>query len=245
MSGTIAVNGNAVYGAFELKKLYPKYYTAGVTIAVLVHLLLIGVYILYNGLNPNFNKIIPGKPISIREYNPIFFSDPPIDVTSIKGSPSIPKNGIPIPAPGGQASKDETIPDQRTLSQLGYEPGESTGIRPIPDYTEIVIDDTPIKDPGLDEFIPVEKYPELVFNQKPEYPALAVKAGITGKVTLRVLVDKEGKPKRAVVILSDSELLNQNAINAAMKSVFTPALQNTHPIEVWVSLSYRFTLENR
>ena len=66
-----------------------------------------------------------------------------------------------------------------------------------------------------------------------------------GKVTLKVLVDKEGKSKRAVVILSDSEILNQNAIIAAMNSVFTPALQNNHPIAVWVCLTYRFTLENK
>jgi outer membrane biosynthesis protein TonB len=38
-------------------------------------------------------------------------------------------------------------------------------------------------------------------------------------------------------------LFNQAALDAAMKSAFTPALQNNHPIAVWIVLPYRFTLQ--
>ena len=48
----------------------------------------------------------------------------------------------------------------------------------------------------MDAFVAVaEKYPEMVVPVKPEYPEIAKRAGITGKVYVKVLVDKEGKPK--------------------------------------------------
>jgi protein TonB len=96
----------------------------------------------------------------------------------------------------------------------------------------------------MNSFTAVEKYPEMVVSAKPDYPEIAKRAGITGKVYVKVLVDKEGRPKKAVVIKTDSDLFNQPAIDAAMKSAFTPALQNNHPIAVWIVLPYRFTLEN-
>ena len=83
----------------------------------------------------------------------------------------------------------------------------------------------------------------MVVSVKPEYPEIAKRAGITGRVFVKVLVDKEGKPKRAVVIKTDSDLFNDAAIAAAMKSAFTPALQNNHPIAVWIVLPYKFQLQ--
>ena len=182
MSGTIAVKGNSVYGAYELKKLYPKYYTAGVTFAVLVHLLLIGVYFLYNGLNSNYNnKIIPFKPIiNIRDVNLTPLFDSPVSANNTPGLTLKSKYGIPIPVPKDQAQNNETFPSRPELSHIGTALIEGNGIGQIPGSGNIVIEEPAIKDPGIDEFIPVEKYPELVVDRKPEYPILAVKAGITG-----------------------------------------------------------------
>jgi TonB family protein len=99
--------------------------------------------------------------------------------------------------------------------------------------------------PGMDESVKVDEHPKFVNIVQPEYPEEAKKNKITGKVYLKVLVDKEGIPQKAVVIKTDNTLFNQPAINATMKSKFTPALLNKEPIAVWVVLPYKFTLDEK
>ncbi|MDP2035847.1 MAG: TonB family protein [Ignavibacteria bacterium] len=109
----------------------------------------------------------------------------------------------------------------------------SPGVR-APSYDET--------DPDIDAYIKVEKFPEMISPATPDYPEEAKKNKITGKTFVKVLIDKEGNPKKAVVIKSQNELFNQPAVDAALKSKFTPALQGGKPIAVWIVLPYRFTL---
>lgn len=97
-------------------------------------------------------------------------------------------------------------------------------------------------DPDIDAKVEVEKLPDMIEASKPAYPEEAKKNNITGKTFVKVLIDKEGNPKKAVVIKSQNELFNQPAVDAAMKSKYTPALQGGNPIAVWIVLPYRFTL---
>ena len=99
------------------------------------------------------------------------------------------------------------------------------------------------EDPGINEFVKVEKLPEIVEAAKPDYPEAAKKAGIEAKVFVKVLVGKDGNPKKAVVIKSENEIFNQSAIDAAMKSKFTPAINKGEKIAVWVVLPYKYILE--
>ena len=101
------------------------------------------------------------------------------------------------------------------------------------------------EDPDINTFVQAEKLPEMIESAKPEYPEIAKKAGILGKVFVKVLVDKEGSPKKAIVIKSESELFNQSAIAAAMKSKFSPAIQGGKPIAVWIVLPYKFSLDDK
>ena len=112
-------------------------------------------------------------------------------------------------------------------------------------YGEIVPPPSNAKvgDPDINDFILVEKYPEMTKEVKPEYPEIAKRAGITGKVFVKVLVDKEGTPKKAIVMKSDSELFNQSAVDAALKSKFTPAINKGEAIAVWIVLPYKFALD--
>lgn len=98
------------------------------------------------------------------------------------------------------------------------------------------------EDPGINEFVKVEKLPEMIEAAKPDYPEAAKKAGIEAKVFVKVLVDKEGNPKKAIVIKSENEIFNQSAVDAAMKSKFTSAVNKGEKVAVWVVLPYRYTL---
>lgn len=102
-----------------------------------------------------------------------------------------------------------------------------------------------IREPGINDFVQADKLPEMIEADKPVYPEEAKKNGITGKVFVKILIDTIGAVKKAVVIKSDHELLNQPAIDAAVKSKFTPAYNAGKPIAVWIVLPYRFTLDGK
>jgi protein TonB len=100
-------------------------------------------------------------------------------------------------------------------------------------------------EPSAYDFVPVEKEPYIDIKElqrKVVYPELAKRAGIEGKVNIRVLVGKNGVPKKNLIESTDSELLNDAAVKAVMSSVFTPAIQNNQPIDCWVSIPIVFRL---
>ncbi len=66
-----------------------------------------------------------------------------------------------------------------------------------------------------------------------------------GTVYLKLWVDREGKVRKAVVLKSDADVLEQPAIDAAMQFVFTPAMQHNGPVSVWVSIPFRFNLRGQ
>ena len=244
MSETLALKKNGgVYGAFELKKLYPRNYAIGVTVATLLHLLLVASYYIYQEITRDDFDNAPtvGRVLKYSELGPppsITNEAPP--QISLAGPVAPPTVGVPVPVPDEQAPPEATIATQQEMSQQ-QAPALASDLGGQATITQDIKIESD-EEPGMDAFIAVEKYPEMVVSVKPEYPEIAKRAGITGKVFVKVLVDKEGKPRRAVVVKSDSDLFNEAAIAAAMKSAFTPALQNNHPIAVWIVLPYKFQL---
>lgn len=99
------------------------------------------------------------------------------------------------------------------------------------------------EEPDINTFIQAEKMPEMIESVKPAYPEIAKRAGIEGKVFVKVLLGKKGNPKKAVVIKSENEIFNQAATDAALKSKFSPAMDKGNPIAVWIVLPYKFELD--
>lgn len=239
-----------IYGAFELKKLYPKNFSKGLTVAVIIHAILISIYFIVVELGKEKTDNIPmvrmikysdlGPPPTIQE------TAPQVAVSAANVRPTV---GIPVPVPDADVSPEQTIADQKELSSMSTPViTEQTDAGNVQITKDITIDE-PVKqqmdnEPGMDEFVAVEQYPEPVVTAQPKYPDLAQKAGIQGVTYVKILVDKDGKPKKAVVIKTDSEMFNEAAVEAAMKFVFKPAIQNNKPIAVWVAIPFRFKLTN-
>lgn len=99
---------------------------------------------------------------------------------------------------------------------------------------------------GLDvpppDFIEVEKEPAVISKKDPVYPELALRAGIEGKVWVKVWVDTKGRARMVSVLKSDNEIFNHSAIEAAKQFVFTPAYLHGNPVSVWVSIPFKFKL---
>ena len=113
------------------------------------------------------------------------------------------------------------------------------------DKREVKIDTKEVE-PAPDEFVAVEKEPgvDLAKLQKSIiYPDLARRAGVEGRVIVRVLVGPDGKARKYFVESSDHELLNQSALDAIKNyGQFTPAIQNGQSIICWVSIPITFRL---
>jgi protein TonB len=91
-------------------------------------------------------------------------------------------------------------------------------------------------------FRPVQIEPRVVLSVTPDYPRLAVETGLEGKVWVKIWLDHSGKPRKAVILKGDAEVLNEAALAAAMKFIFTPAIMNDRPVSVWVAIPFSFKL---
>jgi protein TonB len=174
---------------------------------------------------------------------------PPPSIANTEIAPAVavasaarPTVGIPVPVPDADVAPEATIASQTELSQQVSNIPEITGEgADIQIEQDIQIDDYG-DNPDMDAFIPVEKLPQPIKQPTPKYPELAQRAGLEGTVWVKILVNKEGVPVRAVIQKSDAEVFDESAIEAAMNSVFTPAVMNNGPITCWVSIPYRFRL---
>ncbi len=240
---TFVMGNNSEYGAFELKKLYPKNFGMGLTIAILIHLFLIGTYIFIQAITKdNDNDIATVRILKYSELGPPPSLDKNVAQQIKVQAPTIKPNiGIPKPVPDAQAPKEQTIATQQEMNQVAAPVGEGSGGN-VKITQDLKVQAPTDQEPGINEFIPVEKEPQVVKSVQPVYPELAKRAGVEGTVWVKILVDKKGKPLKAVVIKSDSDVFNQPAKNAAMQFIFTPAIQHKAPVMVWVVVPFKFKL---
>lgn len=97
--------------------------------------------------------------------------------------------------------------------------------------------------PEPDEFVPVEVYPEMIRETKPQYPQEAVDNGWEGVVWVKVLVDKEGTVRRVELGKSSGyPCLDNAALEVAWQNLFKPGIHNGQPVAVWVSYKVLFSL---
>jgi protein TonB len=150
-----------------------------------------------------------------------------------------PSIGVPVPVPDAEITEEQTFASQQEMSQMTAPvAGEGTGGDSLSiDVGDFVVED----EPGMDEFVAVEVSPVPIKKVEPTYPDLARKAGVEGKVFVKVLVDKEGKVKKAAIMMGP-DIFHESAITAAKQWVFKPAIQRDKPIAVWVALPFHFKL---
>ncbi len=227
---------NTAYGRTELRRLYEFHWLVGFFIAVGLHVALLRIF-------PTEYKteVVPPTNcptfVDLRPYE----APPMINVGNGSKIQSTIKVGIPVPSPVQVDDFQEK--DEIPLGPFGSagEEGSGEGDAGGGNGGTIPVENSDIVIP-----VPlylVEKEPQVVRIEKPEFPPLAVKAGIEGTVWVKVLVDKEGHPTETQLIKSTHEIFEEPALAAAQKFLFTPAYMTGGPVSVWVSLPFRFTLK--
>ena len=94
------------------------------------------------------------------------------------------------------------------------------------------------------DFVEVEQQPRPIEGNTPapKYPEVARRAGIEGTVWVKIWIDEQGNPRKAVLLKSDAEILNQTSLDTAMKWKFKPAVLKGKPVAVWVSIPFKFKM---
>jgi periplasmic protein TonB len=236
--------GESQHSRTELKNVFHRNFVKGMIISILLHAAVIGTYYAIEYLGSE--EDIPTVGVRILKYSDL---GPPPSISAIPPPPSVamasavkPSIGVPVPVPDAEATSDQTIATQAELSATpspALEQGNADGHVQV--QQDIVIAD---EDPGMDAFIAVEKQPQIVKRVIPIYPDMAMRAGLEGTVWVKILVDKDGVPRKAIVIKSTAELFNESAVAAAMGFLFTPAVMNNGPVKVWVAIPFKFVLKD-
>ncbi len=237
------------YGAFEMKASYQKNMLIGNLSVILLTLTVVSLFWIIS-LFVTPSVIVPPTHVESDGTLPNLLDQIKIDRSRIKG----PKKEIQvrvgaIPNPisdeefiddevpvlvsvdtyaGGDGSDNEI---DNTIYNSGgnfdYGSGDDGGIYP-----------------GETDFVPFEREPEMYYYKQPDYPRLCKLAGIEGVVTIKVLIGKDGLVIKAKVARSSGvEALDDAALKASKYNKFSPALQNSIPIALWVSYKVTFTIE--
>ena len=100
--------------------------------------------------------------------------------------------------------------------------------------------------PAVTGFTPkeVDVKAEILSKPEPGYTREARRAGIQGNVVLKVLLLPNGKIDRVRVVRRVPYGLTENAIRAACKIKFKPAVKAGAEVPQWITVEYAFRLAN-
>ncbi|MCH6575726.1 MAG: energy transducer TonB [Bacteroidetes bacterium] len=147
--------------------------------------------------------------------------------------PPPPKPPIPIEAPSDDVLEDIEIEDTEIDFEAEIE-------APPPPKEEIEEEPT--------YFVAVEEMPAPIggikaIQEKIVYPEIAKRAGVEGKVYILAFVNEQGEVTKAQVIKGIGAGCDEAALNAVLKTRFTPGKQRGKPVKVQVSLRIVFKLK--
>lgn len=230
------------YGAFEMKARYQRNFLMGTLATLAMVALIVGIAWAVSSLGEEEAFDAPSvviKTVADLGPPPSIARKPP-QVQVVQPQVAAPKVGIPKPVADEQVvDEDVVIATQEELAEIS-----APSITDQAGGDDIVVDIAE-EDfiPAPDDFVPVEIYPEMIYEEKPIYPRLAEQAGITGRVWVKALVDEQGNVMKAMVgKTSGTESLDKAAVDAALKCKFKPGIQNQRPVKVWVTYKVDFTL---
>jgi protein TonB len=247
------------YGAAELKDFIAKNTYKGFifTTSLLILLMLI-YYIVLKTQEAARNAVVPMAPIvkiSLEDLPPqdqeALEATPPPQMIVNTGPAS--RAGTPIAVPDAQITADmkdfAKMDELSRASSVGGDGVDVGGFSPNIDLdrnNRVAIKKQVEEEPDIDAFIAVEKDPQVDLGKLQKsivYPDMARRAGIEGRVIVRVLVGADGKARKTVIEDTDNVMLNDAAITAINNyGLFTPAVQNGQPITCWVSIPITFRL---
>ena len=240
------------YGAFEVQKLIKIFTLRGFYYVIVFLLLVIILVFAFASRETTFYKS-PYRSIARLDMidAPVDAEAPPPPPPDIVIQGTLAQAGNPVPVPDALVAPDQVFASVDEISTSSSQIGdaESMNIDDLP--TDAGLNVQKEEEPSPDEFIVTDQdYNDVVsrvlgdLQRRVVYPEMARRAGVEGRVSVKVLIGKDGRPKpgRTIIEETASELLNPAAVKAIMAQVFPPATQNGQPVEVWVVIPIVFRL---
>jgi TonB family protein len=98
-------------------------------------------------------------------------------------------------------------------------------------------------DQAPDCILPMEEPPEPLTPIQPIYPTKAMLSKLEGRVIVKVLIDKYGKPLKGKVLKNfGTNVFDKAAIQAVTSVQYKPAMMEGKPINVWMAIPLSFKL---
>ncbi len=235
------------YGSFEVKKWIGPYLIRGLAISVIIHALVIAAPYIISAIRGE--EVIPPMPRRVFDMSTLLqlhTQDNAVEQLRI-AQPKLaqPKNPKVIAVPEDQVPVEQALPLTQTEIKAQVSASSDTALDIKPgEKIEIKDDLAGEAIPDMGTFVPFEVLPQPLeaTNPKPVFPELARTAGLTGKVTVNVYVDKHGDVKKWKIIKAVPKGLGfeEEVEKVIGKWKFTPALQQGNPVGVWVAVPVNF-----
>jgi protein TonB len=244
-------NRNKEYGAYQLRKRYPRVLFAGVIVSVLIGC---SAVILPFIIKPNDEKVLSAgsRFVQMRLDN----LKPPEEEIYIPPAPPPPESGkmqeiikyiapeivdTILSAQNTIAATDEILSQsENTLSELtGSGPGDEllSGEGTAEEEPYFLVEVMPTFRGG--DF---NKFRDWIYNRT-NYPQAAIDAKIEGTVYLTFIVEKDGTVSNVTVLKGVNPLLDEEAVKVISESPkWSPGLQRGQPVRVRFQIPVSFTL---
>lgn len=241
------------YGAYQLRRDYPRHLGIGLTIISTLALLLIFSPMIARNLGWLPKEALRGTLVDLKPD-----IAPPIEEADTRIEPPPPPEE-PVPLKSIAFQIPEPTPDAADTSSIHeievLQAAPNISLRNVDGIDDVIFRDevvgeipNVIVDQGITEdiFITVEEEPKAVnlddVRKLIGYPTMAVDATIQGTVVVRILVDQKGRYKQHKVVAPVHPLLSREVERHIHLLKFTPAIQGGKPIAFWVNVPFRFKL---
>ncbi len=210
----------------NLRRKYPLFAQAGLIVSLLLLILAFNVNL--RG-DDSFEIVMPEQEVVQMEE---------IQQTKqIQKPPPPPRPPVPVEVPD-----DEILEDDELDLDASLDIDEVMDLPPPPPPAE----DEEEAEPEI--FVIVETMPDLIgglaaIQKKINYPPIAKKAGVEGRVIVQFVVDEKGDVVDPVVVRGIGAGCDEEAIRAVSQAKFTPGKQRGKPVKVKMSLPITFKLK--
>ncbi len=249
------------YGAYDLRKSGKKFLSRAALAALCLFLLGTAAPKIIYMINPPEDEYLAEKAKRLSMEDLLLLPPPPPLEEEPPPPPDIPPPQLEqiefkVPEP---ATDDEVL-DTATMHEIEELEETNVGLEDVKgdtagyqfdfddddgDFAEITA--PPPDDPDPYAFIAAEKQAVPVNLEEIKkligYPKAAKDAEIEGQVVLRVLVGRDGKYKKHLVIKSAHNILTKAVEQHISHLQFTPAIQGKEPIQLWVNIPFVFKLQ--
>ncbi len=161
-----------------------------------------------------------------------------IQTKQVETPPPPPRPPVPVEVPNDEIIEDQIIDLDAELDL----DGPMDVPPPPPDQKEE-------EEEEEDFFVVVEQMPEPIggiakIQNSVNYPEMARRAGIEGRVTVQFIVNEQGNVENAKVVRGIGGGCDEEALKAVRNAKFKPGMQRGRPVRVQFALSINFRLEN-